>query len=57
MLVFGCRNMDKDLILREEVEAMAKQGAVQHLLLALSRDKSMPKTYVQVGCGNYTAIV
>ncbi|OWA50884.1 Nitric oxide synthase, brain [Hypsibius exemplaris] len=46
-LIFGCRNSKLDHIYRDEIEALRKNGTIQHFYLALSREHGIPKAYVQ----------
>uniref|UniRef100_A0A1B0CIF3 nitric-oxide synthase (NADPH) n=1 Tax=Lutzomyia longipalpis TaxID=7200 RepID=A0A1B0CIF3_LUTLO len=45
-LLFGCRNSSVDLY-RDEKEEMVKKKVIDRVFLALSREKNVPKTYVQ----------
>ncbi|GLV41924.1 Nitric oxide synthase [Carabus blaptoides fortunei] len=45
-LFFGCRQKELDLY-HDEKEEMKKKGVLEKVFLALSRDASVPKTYVQ----------
>ncbi|XP_073985034.1 nitric oxide synthase isoform X2 [Rhodnius prolixus] len=45
-LFFGCRLRNLDLY-QEEKESMLKEGILSKVFLALSREPSIPKTYVQ----------
>ncbi|XP_037910457.1 nitric oxide synthase isoform X2 [Hermetia illucens] len=45
-LFFGCRTKELDLY-REEKDNMVKVGILDRVFLALSREKDIPKTYVQ----------
>ncbi|KAG8222258.1 hypothetical protein J437_LFUL001456 [Ladona fulva] len=45
-LFFGCRQRELDLY-QEEKERMVKEGVLSRVFLALSREPSIPKTYVQ----------
>ncbi|KAK4875678.1 hypothetical protein RN001_012100 [Aquatica leii] len=45
-LFFGCRQKDLDLY-RDEKEEMMSVGVLDRVFLALSREKLVPKTYVQ----------
>ncbi|XP_052798530.1 nitric oxide synthase-like protein [Mya arenaria] len=46
-LYFGCRNSEIDAIYREELEQMKAEGVLTQVYTALSREKDVPKTYVQ----------
>ncbi|XP_059613419.1 nitric oxide synthase [Phlebotomus argentipes] len=45
-LLFGCRNNNLDLY-REEKKALKEKKVLDQVFLALSREKNVPKTYVQ----------
>ncbi|KAK7067437.1 Nitric oxide synthase, brain [Halocaridina rubra] len=60
-LFFGCRTRALDLY-SEEKEAMKRAGILSHTYLALSREPTIPKTYVQdllveVGAEVYCQVV
>jgi cytochrome P450/NADPH-cytochrome P450 reductase len=46
-LFFGCRRRDCDWIYRSEMEGAKKDGLIDSLEVALSREKDTPKVYVQ----------
>lgn len=46
-LVFGFRNKNEDYLYKEEIESWKNRGIINNLLLAVSRDSSVPKEYVQ----------
>ncbi|CAH1105275.1 unnamed protein product [Psylliodes chrysocephalus] len=46
LLFFGCRTKDVDLY-SEEKEEMKNKGVLDKVFLALSRERDIPKTYVQ----------
>jgi NADPH-ferrihemoprotein reductase len=45
-LFFGCRHRDQDYLYKEELEAMAEDGTISHLVTAFSREEG-EKMYVQ----------
>jgi cytochrome P450 / NADPH-cytochrome P450 reductase len=47
VLFFGCRRPDHDYIYREELEQHLREGTLDHLYLAFSRQPDQPRTYVQ----------
>jgi cytochrome P450/NADPH-cytochrome P450 reductase len=47
LLFFGCRRPDHDYLYREELESHARNGGLDGLYVAFSRQPDQPKTYVQ----------
>ena len=46
-LFFGCRHQDHDWLYQSEIEQMKKEGILENLYLAFSRDDNYPHKYVQ----------
>jgi sulfite reductase alpha subunit-like flavoprotein len=52
VLVYGCRSQQSDYQMEdmnEDMNDMVAAGALSQVLVAFSREKGVPKTYVQVG--------
>lgn len=47
MLLFGCRSKTTDMLYGDVLQDLEKAGAIDKLVLALSREPRVPKTYVQ----------
>jgi len=46
-LYFGCRRADNDFIYQKEITAWKEKNVLTGLYLAFSREKNIPKVYVQ----------
>lgn len=48
VLLFGCRSASSDYLFKETLADMVQRGALTKVLTAFSREKGVPKMYVQV---------
>jgi hypothetical protein len=49
VLVCGCRSQQSDYLMEATLNDMVAAGALSQVLVAFSRERGVPKTYVQVG--------
>lgn len=48
VLLYGCHSRSSDLIYIKDMRVMEASGVLSNVITALSREKGVPKTYVQV---------